>query len=91
MKQRFSSILRMRRFASWFAIASVAVLVMVPLAACGGSSGSGSSSGTSATSSGPVNLTYWAWIPGMDKASRAFQSISSQHSRHGYQCRFRPR
>ncbi len=75
MKQRFSSILRMRRFASWFAIASVALLVMVPLAACGGStssSGSGSSSSSTSTSSGPVNLTYWAWIPGMDKQVALF-------------------
>ncbi len=47
----------MRRFASGFVMASVALLIMVPLAACGG----GSSPGTVPAASGPVNLTYWAW------------------------------
>src|SRR6266581_3888459 len=64
----FSSFSWMRRFAPGFAIFSVALLIMVPLAACGG----GSSSSTSGTSTGPVNLTYWAWIPGMDKQVALF-------------------
>ncbi|HAT46839.1 MAG TPA: sugar ABC transporter substrate-binding protein, partial [Ktedonobacter sp.] len=64
--QLFSSFPWMRRFASGFAIVSVALLIIVPLAACGGGSSSGS------TSSGPVNLTYWSWIPGMDKQVALF-------------------
>jgi multiple sugar transport system substrate-binding protein len=66
MMQLFSSFPWMRRFASGFAIVSVALLIIVPLAACGGGSSSGS------TSSGPVNLTYWSWIPGMDKQVALF-------------------
>lgn len=57
----------MRRFATGFAIISLALLVLTPLAACGGSS-----SGTPGTSTGPVNLTYWSWIPGMDKQVALF-------------------
>ncbi|TME13621.1 MAG: extracellular solute-binding protein, partial [Chloroflexi bacterium] len=64
----FSSFSWMRRFAPGFAIFSVALLIMFPLAACGGSS----SSSTSSTSTGPVNLTYWAWIGGMDKQVALF-------------------
>src|SRR5207247_1593548 len=64
----FSSFSWMRRFAPGFAIFSVALLIMVPLAACGGSS----SSSTSSTPSGPVTLTYWSWIPGMDKQVALF-------------------
>src|SRR6266581_7612871 len=63
-----SSFSWMRRFAPGFAIFSVALLIMVPLAACGGSS----SSSTSSTSTGPVTLTYWSWIPGMDKQVALF-------------------
>src|SRR3989449_4577191 len=63
-----SSFSWMRRFAPGFAIFSVALLIMVPLAACGGSS----SSSTSVTSTGPVNLTYWSWIGGMDKQVALF-------------------
>src|SRR6266516_2658575 len=64
----FSSFSWMRRFAPGFAIFSVALLIMFPLAACGGSS----SSSTSSTSTGPVNLTYWSWIGGMDKQVALF-------------------
>src|SRR6266516_2924287 len=64
----FSSFSWMRRFAPGFDIFSVSLLIMFPLAACGGSS----SSSTSSTSTGPVNLTYWCWIPGMDKQVALF-------------------
>lgn len=40
------------------------------LAACGGS-GSGSSSTTS-SSSGPVNLTFWSWVPGISASVNEF-------------------
>src|SRR6266568_705025 len=60
----FSSFSWMRRFAPGFAIFSVALLIMVPLAACGG----GPSSSTSGTSTGPVNLTFWSWVSGVDKS-----------------------
>ena len=55
--QFFSSFPWMRRFTSGFALVSIALLIMVPLAACGG----GSNPGTVPAASGPVNLTYWAW------------------------------
>ncbi|OLB34542.1 MAG: hypothetical protein AUH05_15590 [Ktedonobacter sp. 13_2_20CM_53_11] len=42
----------------------MALVMMVPLAACGGSG--------STTSSGPVNLTFWNWIPGIDKVVARF-------------------
>jgi len=48
----------MSRSAVRFSIVLLALIFMAPLAACGGSS----SSGSSTTSSGPVTLTYWAWI-----------------------------
>jgi multiple sugar transport system substrate-binding protein len=64
----FSFPYRMRRVAVGFAIAIVALVIMVPLAACGG----GSSTGTSGTSSGPVNLTIWSWVSGLDKSAALF-------------------
>jgi multiple sugar transport system substrate-binding protein len=64
----FSSFPWLRRFASGFAFVAVALILMTPLAACGG----GSSPGSSSTSSGPVSLTYWSWIPGMDKQVALF-------------------
>jgi multiple sugar transport system substrate-binding protein len=51
------------------AMVSVAVMLLAPLAACGSSS---PSSGSGVTSSGPVTLTYWSWIPGMDKQVALF-------------------
>src|SRR2546421_7350925 len=66
--QFFSSFPWLRRFASGFAFVAVALILMAPLAACGG----GSSSGNSNTSTGPVTLTYWAWIPNMDKQVALF-------------------
>src|SRR6266567_2158802 len=64
----FSSFPWMRRFASGFAFVAAMLMIMVPLAACGGSS----SSGSGTASSGPVTLTYWSWIPGMDKQVALF-------------------
>jgi len=57
-----------RRFAPRITIVGIALVLVLPLAACGG----GSSSGGSTTSSGPVNLTYWSWIGGMDKQVALF-------------------
>jgi len=57
----------MHRFAAGLAIVSLALLIMAPLSACGGSS-----PGTGGTSTGPVTLTYWSWIPGMDKQVALF-------------------
>jgi len=68
MMQLLSSFSWMRRFVSTFTFLAAALVLMVPLAACGG----GSSSGGSTTSSGPVNLTYWSWIGGMDKQVALF-------------------
>jgi multiple sugar transport system substrate-binding protein len=64
----FPSFSWMRRFASGFAFVAAVLVIMVPLAACGGSS----SSGSNTTSSGPVSLNYWSWIPGMDKQVALF-------------------
>src|SRR5260370_27606249 len=63
----FCSFPGLRRFKSGFAVVAVALILMVPLAACGGSS-----SPSSTTSAGPVTLTYWAWIPNMDKQVALF-------------------
>src|SRR5438067_13395723 len=68
MMQLLSSFPWMRRFVSTFAFLAAALVLMAPLAACGG----GSTSGGNTTSSGPVNLTYWSWIPGMDKQVALF-------------------
>jgi len=65
--QFFLAFPSLRRFASGFAFVAVALILMVPLAACGGGSSSSSS-----TSTGPVTLTYWSWIPGMDKQVALF-------------------
>jgi multiple sugar transport system substrate-binding protein len=61
--QHLSSSQWMRRL---LALVGLALVFMVPLAACGG--GGGSSSGGGATSSGPVNLTFWSWVTGIDKS-----------------------
>src|SRR5579884_1234142 len=49
---------------------AVLCLMMTPLAACGGGGGGGTSSGT--TSSGPVTLTYWAWISSLPQQVALF-------------------
>jgi multiple sugar transport system substrate-binding protein len=66
--QIFSSVPWMRRFVSTVAFLAAVLVLMAPLAACGG----GSSSGSSTTSTGPVNLTYWSWIGGIDKQVALF-------------------
>ena len=55
-----------------FALVGLALMLLTSLAACGGSSTSGTPSSGGSTSSGPVNLTYWSWIPGMDKQVALF-------------------
>ena len=62
-----------RRFVVEFAVVSVLLLIMAPLAACGGGGGS-SSSGSSSPSSGPVNLTFWSWVTGVDKSVALWNS-----------------
>jgi multiple sugar transport system substrate-binding protein len=62
-----------RRLLSWLASISCALLVALPLAACGGSSSGGSGSSGS-TSTGPVNLTFWSWVPGIDKSVALWNS-----------------
>ena len=59
---------------------AVICLMMLPLAACGGGGGGSSSSGGGGTTSGPVTLTYWAWIPGIGQQVALFnQSHSNIH------------
>src|SRR5438552_2940517 len=71
--QYFSSSSWMRRSAARFAIVILALVLMAPLAACGGGGGA-PSSGTSGTSSGPVKLTFWAWVTGVDKSVALWNS-----------------
>jgi multiple sugar transport system substrate-binding protein len=59
----FSSVPWLRGVASRFAFVAVALILVASFAACG--------SGTP-SSSGPVTLTYWAWIPNMDKQVALF-------------------
>jgi multiple sugar transport system substrate-binding protein len=61
--QYLFSLRRTRGFLVWLATVSLALVIMAPLAACGGSS-----SGSNSTSTGPVNLTIWDWVPGADKS-----------------------
>ena len=66
--QQLSSTHWIGRHAAKFAIMSIILVFMAPLAACGGGSSS------SSTSSGPVNLTFWSWVPGIDKSVAEFNS-----------------
>jgi multiple sugar transport system substrate-binding protein len=63
--QQLSSTHWIRRHAAKLAIVCLALVLMAPLAACGGSS-------SSSTSSGPVNLTFWSWVTGVDKSVADF-------------------
>jgi multiple sugar transport system substrate-binding protein len=56
----------MRQFAPRFTMLGIVLMLMTSLAACGGSSST--NSGGSSTSSGPVNLTFWSWVTGIDKS-----------------------
>ena len=60
---------RTRRIFIWLTNVGFALLMMVPLAACGGSSSGGNS-----TSTGPVSLTFWSWVPGIDKSVALWNS-----------------
>src|SRR5205814_5879113 len=71
--QHFFSPSWMSRSAARFSIVILALMLMAPLAACGGSS----STSTSGTSSGPVTLTYWAWISSLGKQFALFIHITS--------------
>ena len=66
--QHFFSPSWMSRSAVRFSIVLLAWMFIAPLAACGGSS----SSGSSTTSSGPVTLTYWAWISSLPEQVALF-------------------
>jgi multiple sugar transport system substrate-binding protein len=59
-----------RRFALQPAFVSLALVLVISLAACGG----GSSSSGSSTSSGPVSLTIWDWVPGAAKSVALWNS-----------------
>jgi multiple sugar transport system substrate-binding protein len=71
--QYFTSISWLRRKAARFAIVILALVLMAPLAACGGGGGA-PSSGSSSTSSGPVKLTLWGWVTGIDKSVALWNS-----------------
>ena len=60
----FSSTAWIRRFLT----IGFALLVIIPLAACGGSA----TSTGSTTTTGPVKLSFWSWVPGIDKSVAAF-------------------
>ena len=68
--QFFSSFLRVRHLAPRLSIVVIVFVLMVSLAACGGSTSTGSAS----TSTGPVKLTFWSWTPGADKAVALWNS-----------------
>jgi len=65
-----SSFRWIRRFALQPAFVGLALVLMLSLAACGG----GSSSSSGSTSSGPVNLTIWSWVTGIDKSVALWNS-----------------
>ncbi|GLW20790.1 sugar ABC transporter substrate-binding protein [Microbispora amethystogenes] len=51
-----------------YRLATAAILVATLCAACSGGSGEPSATtGGGAASGGPVKLTYWTWVPNMDK------------------------
>lgn len=79
--QFFSSFSWMRRLAPRFAIVGIILVLMTPLAACGGGTN------PSSASNGPVNLTFWSWINGADKAvalwNQTHPNIHVQYSNVG--------
>ena len=62
------------RHVAKLAIISLVLMMMVSLSACGGTSSGGSSTSGSSSTSGPVNLTFWSWVPGIDKSVADFNS-----------------
>ncbi len=68
--QRFPSSPWKRYFASGLSLTSI--LLMVVLAACGGGSNTGGTTSSSSTSGGTANLTFWSWVPGIDKSVALF-------------------
>jgi multiple sugar transport system substrate-binding protein len=73
MMQRFSLTGRFRRSFRWLSSASFALLIIASLAACGGGSPT-TSSGSGSTTTGPVKLTFWSWVPGIDKSVALWNS-----------------
>ncbi len=57
---------------SQFALLVLSILVLAPLAACGGSTSTGNSGSGGSTSSGPVTLTFASWVPGVEKAAALY-------------------
>jgi multiple sugar transport system substrate-binding protein len=68
--QRFPSLPWRRHFASGLSL--ISILLMVALAACGGGSSTGGATSSSSTSGGVANLTFWSWVPGIDKSVALF-------------------
>ncbi|TLP54587.1 ABC transporter substrate-binding protein [Microbispora triticiradicis] len=50
-----------------YRLATAAILVATLCAACSGGSGEPSATAGGGASGGPVKLTYWTWVPNMDK------------------------
>ena len=67
---QYLSSFRLKSF-SQFALLILTVLVLAPLAACGGSTATGNGGGGSSSNS-PVTLTFASWVPGVDKAAALF-------------------
>ncbi len=63
--QLFSSSPRVHRLASGISFVAVAFMLLTTVSACGSSS---------TAASGPVTLTYWAWIPNMTKQVALFNA-----------------
>jgi len=67
--QYFSSSPWTNRYVAKLATVCFAVIIVASLAACGGSS---SSTSSTPTTSGPVNLTFWSWVPGINTSVDLF-------------------
>ena len=57
------------RFIVKFVIPGLMIALVASLAACGGATPSSSSS----TSSGPVTLTFWTWVPNVQSEVNLFE------------------